>query len=200
MCWIRLFFSSNHFLLPTIRGCWSLSQLHTRRTIPLTHSYYEQKTLLILGSFYLFVIYILKLADGGSLPGLFCRRESGKVFHWENGSSSHALEFPWRQSGKIIIVGKCEGNSYHLNPRAGVLFSIKQKEALLSQMKPTFSSRPTCFRATLPLWDRARLMLLPFIVWARRISETHQTQRLSLEKLGLFVCRREKTMKRGKAY
>lgn len=35
----------------------------------------------------------------------------------------------------------------------------------------TFSSSPTCFSACRPRWDKARLMLLPFTILARRISD-----------------------------
>lgn len=56
----------------------------------------------------------------------------------------------------------------------------------------TLSSIPTCFNACRPLWDKARLMLLPFTILAFLISDKH-TQTLVLawsgQKCHMFISR-----------
>ncbi len=53
----------------------------------------------------------------------------------------------------------------------------------------TFSSIPTCLSACRPLWDKAKLMLLPFTILACRISDQNPRKCFSLtfEKLRLTV-------------
>lgn len=60
--------------------------------------------------------------------------------------------------------------------------------ALLYHTYPhTLSSIPTWFSACLPLWDKARLMLLPFTILACRISDQKGTQHIHFEKQ-IYLC------------